>query len=153
MLEQLAVSEGIQEQVHFAGPMFGAEKAALLANAMAFVHTSRWEGMPFAILEAMSMSAPVLLTRETNFGPIVEQYKAGHIISDGDDPKLVAAAFAKLEDATDQSLAAMRMAARRLVEENYTWKIIARKQAALYAEALASPATNGRTPVGVGSLA
>ncbi|HEV7301958.1 MAG TPA: glycosyltransferase family 4 protein [Tepidisphaeraceae bacterium] len=149
-LEQLTADERIGEFVQFAGPVFGPEKLALLNNAMAMVHLSRWEGMPIAILEALSMSMPALLTPETNVGAMVERYSAGVVVQDGDDAAAVAKAFATMAQLADGPLAAMRAAARQLIQDNFTWPIIASQQAALYREACGQFKVAGRAAVGVG---
>src|SRR5205823_544127 len=67
-LETLAASLLPEQCVQFLGPMFGGEKEALLRSAWVFVHTSRWEGMPSAVLEALAVGCPVVLTAATNLG-------------------------------------------------------------------------------------
>jgi glycosyltransferase involved in cell wall biosynthesis len=66
--------------VRFPGPLFGDDKDALLRSARVFVHTSRWEGMPFAVLEALATGCPVLLTPATNLGDVVQEYGAGVVV-------------------------------------------------------------------------
>ncbi|MEO1337322.1 MAG: protein kinase, partial [Myxococcota bacterium] len=46
--------------------MFGEERDARIAAADAFVHPSRHEGMPTAVLEAGSLGRPVIVTPGTN---------------------------------------------------------------------------------------
>lgn len=44
-------------------PVFGREKRQILAAADCFASPSRWEGSPTAVLEALSLGIPVLVTR------------------------------------------------------------------------------------------
>jgi glycosyltransferase involved in cell wall biosynthesis len=60
--------------------VFGREKEALLDSAFVFVHTSRWEGMPFAVIEALATGCPVLVTPATNLGDYVEGFGAGVVV-------------------------------------------------------------------------
>ena len=57
---------GIDAHVVFAGALYGAEKAAILAATDIFVLPSFSEGVPMAVLEAMAWGIPVLATRACN---------------------------------------------------------------------------------------
>jgi glycosyltransferase involved in cell wall biosynthesis len=46
----LAQELGIAESVSFFGSMSGNEKWDVLRSTDVFVHPSRWEGIPFAVL-------------------------------------------------------------------------------------------------------
>lgn len=52
-LSALAARDG---RVRLVGPVYGAQKQALLANAYAFCQPSRLEGLPIALLEALAYS-------------------------------------------------------------------------------------------------
>ena len=60
-------------------PHFGDQKANLLQFSRALILTSKSEGMPMAVLEALSYGKPVIITPECNL-PEVETYNAGWII-------------------------------------------------------------------------
>jgi glycosyltransferase involved in cell wall biosynthesis len=60
MLERVVGSLGLTERVHFAG--FRRDVPEILAASDLYVHTSRWEGMPNAILEAMASGKAVVAT-------------------------------------------------------------------------------------------
>jgi glycosyltransferase involved in cell wall biosynthesis len=59
-LEQLATRLCIAERVHFAG--FRDDVPEILAASDLLVLTSRWEGMPNVVLEAMASGKPVVAT-------------------------------------------------------------------------------------------
>ncbi len=67
--------------VEFVGPLFGDEKLERLAQSSLFVHTSRHEGMPMAVLEAAALGLPLLLSRATNLADEVEAAEAGFIVA------------------------------------------------------------------------
>ena len=56
MLEELCLRA--PANVHFHGPVFGAEKARVLADASLYIQASRWEGFPLSVIEAMYLGVP-----------------------------------------------------------------------------------------------
>ncbi|MEK7299449.1 MAG: glycosyltransferase, partial [Candidatus Margulisiibacteriota bacterium] len=59
------------------GPVFGNNKWSMLADMDVFVLTSRTEGMPVAVLEAMAFQRPCLVTEGTNMAQFVADHDAG----------------------------------------------------------------------------
>ena len=59
-LRQLASELGVAERIHFVG--WQVDMPGLLAAADLVVLTSRWEGMPNILLEAMAAARPVVTT-------------------------------------------------------------------------------------------
>ncbi len=59
-LPRLRELAGGDERILFPGPLYGEEKDEAFSNAFAFVLPSELEGMPIAMLEAMSYGCPVL---------------------------------------------------------------------------------------------
>lgn len=112
---------GVASRVTFHGPRFGDEKLALLAAADAFVHTSRWEGLPTGVLEAAALGLPLLLSRETNLGDHTLRYGAG-VVLERNEPSPIAAALAQMAQAlrTD-ARESLQEAARRMVAEEFSW--------------------------------
>ena len=62
------------------GPLYNEEKFDELSKFDIFIHPSRSEGMPNAVLEAISMGIPCLVTPQTNMGKIIENADCGWII-------------------------------------------------------------------------
>lgn len=63
--------------VDYLGPVHGSEKEKVLLDSDVFLLTSRFEGMPMGLLEAMSYGIPVIITKGTNMIPVVEKYGCG----------------------------------------------------------------------------
>lgn len=129
-LQKLLQRLGIIDSVRFEGPVFGEDKWALLAQARLFVHTSRWEGMPFSVLEALSLGRPVLVTPETNLARYVEEYGAGWVVEG--TPEAVAQGLAAVLEGSPWDLDTAGKRARTLAEDNFSWPSVARKMAAAY---------------------
>lgn len=59
--------------------VFDEEKKSKLLEADAFIQTSRSEGQPLGIIEAISLGLPCIVTKGTNFGKIIENEKIGWV--------------------------------------------------------------------------
>lgn len=80
-LKKIIQSNGLDNYVKLIGPLFGKEKEDFLKKGIdLFIHTSRWEGLPLSVLEALSYGIPVLVTKETNMAGYVNQYGAGWVL-------------------------------------------------------------------------
>ena len=84
-LEALENAQPARRNIRFPGPVFGEAKDDLVRSAWFFVHPSRWEGMPFAVLEALALGVPVLVTPETNLASFVRDAGAGIVIEGSAD--------------------------------------------------------------------
>jgi len=124
-LQRLAASLFPEDGPLFLGPVFGRDKDALLTSAYVFVHTSRWEGMPYAVLEALATGCPVLVTPATNLGGFVEEYGAGQVV-DG-TPEGISDGLKRLLGLSPEEYGQMCLSARRLAEERFTWPTVARE--------------------------
>lgn len=82
-LEALAVELGIGERVHFTG--YRNNPHAVVARASALVLSSRYEGMPMVLLEALALGKPVIST-DCPTGPreILDDGRFGLLVPVGD---------------------------------------------------------------------
>ena len=116
---------GVRKLIKFWGPWFGEEKLRLLHQSDAFIHTSRYEGLPTSVLEAAGIGLPVILSTPTNLGAFFAEREAGiHIeINDADS---VAEALKEAEDLKTLSrLKKMGDTARSIIENEINWENIA----------------------------
>jgi glycosyltransferase involved in cell wall biosynthesis len=127
-LKKMAGALGIQDRVQFQAAVYGDEKWKVLSQADVFVHFSRWEGIPFAVLEAMSLAKPVLVSRGTNLGDYVIAEQAGWVAPDDD----LAGVLRQCLLAPRKELQARGSQAQRLVETQFQWPEIARRVASGY---------------------
>ena len=72
------------------GPIYGNEKKAKLEKSSVFIQTSRHEGQPMGIIEALSLGIPCITTKGTSFKDYCNDNKCG-IGVDFDISELVSA--------------------------------------------------------------
>jgi glycosyltransferase involved in cell wall biosynthesis len=77
-LASLAQQLGVAARTHFLG--WRADVPALMNAADLFVMPSRWEGMPNAVLEAMSHGLPVIATRAEGSTELVRDGETGLLV-------------------------------------------------------------------------
>ncbi len=119
-------------KILFPGGIFGAEKAAALANARALVLPSLSEGLPMTVLEAWAHGTPVLMTEACN---LPDGFQAGAALRVQANPRCLAEALVCYLG-TPGRLSGLGPAGRALVARRYGWQAIARRMDALYAYAL-----------------
>ena len=96
-LESLATSLGLADRVRFLGHCGQAAMARFWAAVDVFVLPSRWEGLPFVVLEAMAHAKPVVATTVDGVPEAVVEGVTGLLVpTDGVEP--LAAAIASLLD-------------------------------------------------------
>lgn len=121
-LENRAIQGGIQPSVRFLGEKHGEEKLRLMASVDAFIHSSRWEGLPMACLEAAALGTPLIVSRETNLSGYVERGEAGLVLNETSAAG-VARALEQIQRLyEDNKLPRMGENARRLIETTFRWE-------------------------------
>lgn len=113
----LAAELGVGRDVELPG--FVPNPYASLAHARLFVLSSRWEGLPFALVEALAVGTPVVAT-DCPSGPreVLEDGRYGRLVPVGDDCALAEAIDATLDAPLPR--AALQQAARRFEIESAT---------------------------------
>jgi glycosyltransferase involved in cell wall biosynthesis len=133
-LKHLSESLGLEQFVQFIGPVPADARNALLSTAKLFVHTSRWEGMPFAVVEALAAERPVLVTNATNLTHEIESYSAGWIAQE--TPEAIAEQLIKAATIDPLTLNEIGRRGRQMVREHLAWKPLAGRIAELYKAAV-----------------
>ncbi len=124
-LEAQAEDLGISRRVTFFGALFGEEKLQRLAQSNAFVHPSRHEGMPTAVLEAGALGLPLLVSPGTNLDQNVRQASAGAVVPDV-TPEAIATALMALEREYDTGVLSQRgQNAAWMVANFFSWERVA----------------------------
>lgn len=126
---------GVAELVELPGWIGPAERSRLLRSATVFALPSRNEGVPVALLEAMSYGLPVVVSPVGGIPDVVRDGEHGYFVPP-DDPAALADAIARLLDDPESALR-MGRAARRDVESHYAVEVVAARIGDALAECLA----------------
>lgn len=133
-MELLAQTLGIEDKVVFHGAKYGAEKYQLMASGDVFLHTSRMEGFPMAVLEAASLGVPCLTSEPTNINRFIRQYEAGFAMADNHNPRTISES---MESAyltyKENKLQQIGNNARNMVLKAFDWQNICRELVGVYA--------------------
>jgi glycosyltransferase involved in cell wall biosynthesis len=85
-LEAMRDRLGLQGRVHFLGRRFDAVE--ITAASDIFVLTSDYEGLPVAVMEAMTVGTPVVVTAVGELPHIVNEGRTGRLVAPGDTAAL-----------------------------------------------------------------
>jgi len=95
-IQRIAAELGLQESVKFLG--LHRNPVQLLQQAWGFVLPSRWEGMPNALLEAMSCGLPCVATRVSGCEDVVEDGVSGLLVETEQPAEMARALRRIIED-------------------------------------------------------
>ncbi|MBF4510698.1 MAG: glycosyltransferase [Aeromicrobium sp.] len=127
-LRALAAELGLAESVRFVAPREGLAPA--YADADVFVLSSRWEGLPYVVLEAMSFGLPVVSTRVDGIPEAVVDGTSGLLVPSS-APEALASAIAGVLDDPD-TRARMGAAGAAIVAERFGLDRMADELVAVY---------------------
>jgi glycosyltransferase involved in cell wall biosynthesis len=130
-LKQFVRELGIDDEVTFAGPVFGEAKVRLLGQVDVFILASYAEGLPYALLESMAAGVPCIVTRVGAVPDVVSERVHGLFVP-ARDPLAISQAISLL-DGNRRTLALMSAACRERVMSGYGIDRLALELAALYA--------------------
>ena len=122
---------GLGDVISLEHEISGQAKEDRLLAADIFIQTSRFEGMPLGVLEALSYGIPCLVTRGTNIGEEIEAHEAGWMSET--DPESLAEVILKAISEKDR-LKEYGQNGISLVKDKYAWDVITRDTVAQYME-------------------
>lgn len=76
-LKKMITNYKLESIVEFNGPIYGEEKVEQLLSSDIFIQTSRLEGQPLGVMEAISLGLPCILTPGTNLGSLMTEENIG----------------------------------------------------------------------------
>lgn len=123
-LQQIIENHDVSDICELKGEVSGAAKDSVLRNADFFIMTSRFEGQPMAMLEAMSYGIPCIASEGSYMRKIVDDNDAGY--GCGNQVRDISEVLAKLIN--NKNLLPTKGINARKLAEAYTWD----KQALLF---------------------
>lgn len=136
---QMIQTLGISQAVTFCGVLNGADKIGALSAATLFCLPSHSEGMSVAVLEALSIGLPVVITRACNVDGVADS-GAGYVTSPNVS-ELTDAICAGLS-LTREGWRAMSESARLLAQCRYGWSLSGEIMRSVYDWLLGGPIPN-----------
>jgi sugar transferase (PEP-CTERM/EpsH1 system associated) len=134
-LQALARTLGVAHTVHFVGAR--SDVAALLAAMDVFVLSSRTEGLPLVVPEAMAAGLPVVSTAVGGIPGVIDDGATGFLVPAGDEARL----RERLEalDRDRERARACGQRARQVAEAHYSARRMVRDYLDLYDQVLRRP--------------
>ena len=128
---ELIEKNGVGDIVTLHPPISGVEKENALLDADIFIQTSRSEGMPMGILEALSYGLPGLVTEGTTLAYFVNEQRVGW----GCETNSKAVAEMMEKACVEYgSLLEKSTRAREAILGNFAWDVVARDTVERYEE-------------------
>ena len=119
----------LRDMIKICPAVFAQEKDNVLRNADMFIMTSRFEGMPMSLLEALSYSLPCFVTTGTNMAEEIHAAGAGRVAEI--DEKNIADELLKMVEDFPSTYKLMGKNSHNL-SQKYSWEEIAKQSHAIY---------------------
>jgi glycosyltransferase involved in cell wall biosynthesis len=133
-LTRLITKLNLEGTVQILPPVNSITRNELFSRNGWFVHTSRREGLPLAVLEAMAAGLPVVVTEDTNLDGFVRSRQCG-IIAVPTTAEGVATALRTAFNTPEVRRREFGIRARKLVQTDFDSATITQDLIALYEEA------------------
>jgi glycosyltransferase involved in cell wall biosynthesis len=124
---------GFPQNVHVHNPVFGAEKVRVLSNATVYIQTSRWEGFPISIAEAMYLGVPCAVSDTIDLAKLFANEDLGLVLPS--NPKEAALSLSEVL-AHPASLLRWSQRARTFAHRHFNPTAVASDYVDLYQEVL-----------------
>lgn len=118
----------LEDLIHMNDGVFGADKEQILLDADIFVMTSRFEGLPMGLIEALSYGIPVVATKGTNLSKAITKFNAGWVALN--TVESICEAFLMMLE--DRELFDKKSHNAINLSELYSWESIASQSHAIY---------------------
>lgn len=116
-------------QVVFAGRVEESQRNQLLSTSRAYIHLSRFEGFGLSVVQALSASKPVIVSKQVPTSDLINTYKAGIVVNSTQE---IADAIAKIFALPEDEYFQMAQNARRCYIEQFHPDVIKPKLFDLY---------------------
>lgn len=130
-LEKIVHQSGYEDRFEFLGYVEKNKLIELYQNATVFVLPSHYEGLPTTLLEAMSCGLPIVATAVSGNLDVLKSKKNGILVPIKSPDKMAEAVSSLLDDKNLRIK--LGIAARKTIENKFTWNVISDKILRCYA--------------------
>jgi len=132
-LKRLLAEKRLGGRVHLLGMVTAEQKGAVLARTDVFVFPSLLEGFGMAVVEAMSLGVPCVVSNRASLPELVQDGENGFVV-DPEDPRAFAGKIMQVLD--DPALRARMGEKARASAKMYSWENTAYRQLSVLKEML-----------------
>lgn len=125
--------KGLRDIVILNDAIFGEDKINAINNGDLFIQTSRSEGMPVGIIEAMSYGLPCILSEGTTLAEAVIEHEIGYA-AQNDTDDIAKAIERAISDRNNWTIKSQN--AKVFVKNNFAWDKVAKETVDKYRELL-----------------
>jgi glycosyltransferase involved in cell wall biosynthesis len=121
-VKQLKELASDDKRIIFTYYIYGDELKELYSNAFAYISSSRLEGLPLTILEAMSFSLPVILS---NIPPHMEIINQGYDVGTSfevDNIESCKKSIERILNLPHEQIQEMKISSKKLVKDIFDWE-------------------------------
>lgn len=126
-------AKSLLSETEFTGWIRGKEKQELMQRSAVFLFPTHNEGMPVAVLEAMSYGMGIVTTRVGGIPQLIREGESGYLEKDGDWEKIAEDVILLLQD--EERCRKMGLRAREEAEQKYSLEAHLRKLERVYRKA------------------
>jgi glycosyltransferase involved in cell wall biosynthesis len=83
-LKKIISDEKVEDKIILRGALEGEELLNHYNNSSIYIMTSRWEGMPLVLAEAMSFGLPIIAFEQSGSSEVLENGRYGILVKNGD---------------------------------------------------------------------
>lgn len=130
-IQELIAKYKVDGLIKLSHGVSGEQKEEILLNADVFIQTSRFEGMPMGILEALSYGIPCLVTEGTTLSDDIVKCDAGWG-GCGDVESIGQTIIQAVRDREVYSVKSRNACV--LVEEKFVWEVVTKRNLEVYEE-------------------
>jgi glycosyltransferase involved in cell wall biosynthesis len=117
-LQSLVAERELSRWVRFGGALAGGEKLVFLREAIGYVHPSRWDSNPLALVENLALGVPSLVSDSIHMAGALAPSRAAVLVP----PKEETVAEGLLRLTTEGDRLSAR--GRTFVAENFAWNVV-----------------------------
>lgn|GEM_PF-3556249 len=130
VLQKLITKNKLEKKIEIVGSVKRGQLGNYYLSSDYLLMFSRYEGLPMVAIEALASGLPLIVTRETNVGGVIESNAAGYVLSNKNDEKYDD--FKDFIFSSGMGNRSLRENAYSCFLQNFTWMSVRQKYNQLY---------------------